>query len=68
MYVSRDKSRAVVFAYNVNGDHWSNLVPRLPLQGLESDADYELTEPVPNNLTQAQGTLMMIETEGTVHI
>ncbi len=37
---------------------------RLPLQGLDPESDYELWEPVPNNITQAQGTLMMIETEG----
>ncbi|RYG60162.1 hypothetical protein EON64_19515 [archaeon] len=28
MYVSRDKSEAVVFVFSVNSDHWSNLVPR----------------------------------------
>jgi hypothetical protein len=28
MYVTRDKSQAVVFAFSVNSDHWSSLVPR----------------------------------------
>lgn len=28
MYVSRDRENAVVFAFSVNSDHWSNLVPR----------------------------------------
>ena len=28
MYVSRDRRRAVVFAFSVNSDHWSNIVPR----------------------------------------
>ncbi|KAJ1430460.1 Melibiase-domain-containing protein [Ochromonadaceae sp. CCMP2298] len=64
MYVSRDKSQAVVFAFSMNSDHWSNLVPRLLLQGLLPDAEYEITEPMPNNITQASGNLMIIETEG----
>lgn len=49
----------------MNSDHWSNLVPRLQLQGLINDAEYEITEPVPNNVTQAKANLMIIETEGT---
>lgn len=28
MYVSQDKSQAIVFAFSLNSDHWSNLVPR----------------------------------------
>ena len=64
MYVSRDKSQAVVFAFSLNSDHWSNLVPRLQLQGLLPEAEYEVTEPLPNNITQASGNLMIIETEG----
>jgi hypothetical protein len=67
MYVSRDKSQAVVFAFSLNSDHWSNLVPRLLLQGLLPDAEYEVSEPLPNNITQASGNLMIIETEGTSH-
>ncbi|RYG61559.1 hypothetical protein EON64_18495 [archaeon] len=64
MYVSRDKREAVVFAFSFNSDHWSDLVPRLILQGLEAQADYELLEPLPNNVTQSTGTLMVIETPG----
>ena len=67
MYVSRDKSQAVVFAFSLNSDHWSNLVPRLQLQGLLPDAEYEVSEPLPNNITQASGNLMIIETEGRVN-
>eukprot|EP01031_Cornospumella_fuschlensis_P034588 gene34588-41883_t len=61
MYVTRDKSEAVVFAFSFNSDHWSDLVPRLILQGLEEQADYELIEPLPNNVTQSTGNLMIIE-------
>jgi hypothetical protein len=64
MYVSRDKRQAVVFAFSLNSDHWSNLVPRLQLQGLLPDAEYEVSEPQPNNVTQGTGNLMIIETEG----
>lgn len=63
MYVSRDKKEAVVLGFSVNSDHWSNLVPRLPLQGLDPNADYAITEPYPNNMMQSEGTFMMIETE-----
>jgi len=63
MYVSRDKQQAVVFAFSLNSDHWSNLVPRLQLQGLLRDAEYEVTQPMPNNIAQANGTLMVFETE-----
>jgi alpha-galactosidase len=66
MYVSIDKSEAVVFAFSLNTDHWSNLVPRLILQGLEVNAEYEILEPSPNNLTQNSGNLMIIETEGII--
>jgi hypothetical protein len=64
MYVSRDKSDAVVFAFSTNSDHWSNLVPRLCLQGLLPSVEYEVTEPAPNDIAQASGTYMIIETEG----
>ena len=64
MYVSRDKKNAVVFAFSMNSDHWSNLVPRLPLQGLLADAEYEVSEPLPNNVTQQSGNLRIVETEG----
>jgi hypothetical protein len=64
MYVSRDKNAAVVFAFSVNSDHWSNLVPRLMLQGLIPDAEYEVCEPLPDNVIQNTGNLMIIECEG----
>ncbi len=28
MYVSEDKREGVVFAFSLNSDHWSNIVPR----------------------------------------
>jgi hypothetical protein len=40
---------------------------RLSLQGLDPNFDYEITEPLPNNVTQAQGTLMIIETTAPVY-
>jgi len=63
MYVARDKSSAVVFAFSLNSDHWSNIVPRLLLQGLLPNAVYEVSEPMPNNVAQAQGNLRIVETE-----
>ena len=64
MYVTRDKSEALVFAFSVNSDHWSNIVPRLKLQGLRPDDDYEITEPIPNNVQQQVDNLKIIETLG----
>lgn len=64
MYVSRDKTEAVVFAFSMNSDHWSTIVPRLMLQGLDATFEYEVTEPTPNNLTQSSGNFLIIETEG----
>jgi alpha-galactosidase len=66
MYVSYNREQAVVFAFSLNSDHWSNLVPRLPLQGLDPDSDYEITEPIPNNLAQSTGTVMVLESEGNI--
>eukprot|EP01039_Chlorochromonas_danica_P002520 gene2520-2760_t len=63
MYITRDKSKAVVFAFSANSDHWSNLVPRLQLQGLQPDSEYEVVERHPSSLTQSSGTLMIIESE-----
>lgn len=57
MYVTKDKSAAVVFAFSVNSEHWSILVPRLYLQGLERDAEYEIIEPMPNNVYQCSSNL-----------
>ncbi|RYG60163.1 hypothetical protein EON64_19520 [archaeon] len=34
------------------------------MQGLLPEAEYEVTEPYPNNITQSSGTLMMVESEG----
>ena len=68
MYVSTDKSQAVVFAFSMSSDHWSNLVPRLMLQGLENDSVYEVTEPLPNNVAQESANLRIIETEGSCYI
>lgn len=45
----------------------ANVFDRLTLAGLECDADYEVTEPMPNNLTQSTGNVMIIETEGMVY-
>ena len=67
MYVSRDLSEAVVFAFSMGSDHWSNVVPRLVLKGLDPQALYEVTEPLPNNLAQQSGNLMIIETEVPVY-
>lgn len=67
MYVSRDKQRAVVFAFSMNSDHWSNLAPRLLLQGLQADSIYEVTEPLPNNMTQSTGNLRVTETEVPIY-
>lgn len=52
---------ALVFAFSINSDHWSNIVPRLKLQGLDSDAWYEITEPLPNNICQSAGTNRIAE-------
>lgn len=67
MYVTRDKSQAVVFAFSINSDHWSNLVPRLHLKGLQPEAEYEVVEPLPNNITQQKGNAKIIETEVPVY-
>ena len=61
MFVSRDQRDAVVFAFSLNSDHFSNLVPRLQLQGLRRDAEYEVLEPIPNNVSQGRGNLRIVE-------
>ena len=68
MFVSRETGDAVVFAFSLNSDHWSNLVPRLMLQGLDPTAEYDVTEPLPNNVTQQSGNLRIIETEGMDYV
>ena len=48
MFVSKGKDEAVVFAFSLNSRHWSALVPPLFLKGLLPDAEYIITEPIPN--------------------
>jgi hypothetical protein len=67
MYVSRDQTEAVVLAFSMGSDHWSNVVPRLVLAGLQLDWEYVVSEPMPNNLAQQSGNLMIIETEVPVY-
>lgn len=66
MYVKPDKSEALLFVFCLNSDHWSKFVPRLHLNGLLPNAEYEITEPSPSNITQSKGTLMLIESEGKI--
>ena len=66
MYVSRDKREAVVCAFSVNSDHWSNIVPRLMLRGLNPETEYEISEPIPNNVQQQVDNLKIIETLGNL--
>lgn len=67
MYVTRNKKHAVVFGFSMNSDHWSSLVPRLHLQGLAPDIEYEITEPYPNNIIQNSGNNMIIESEVPIY-
>lgn len=67
MYVSQDKTEAVVFCFSLNSDHWSNLVPRLQLQGLDPKIEYEIQEPLPNNIAQQAGNFKIIETELSIY-
>ena len=59
MYVSQDKSEAVVFGFSLNCDHWNSAVPSLCLQGLDTDATYEVTEIMPNSIVQSPGNLQI---------
>ena len=43
MYVSEDKSRALVFAYNVN-HYLGHPLPRIQLRGLDPDRTYSIKE------------------------
>ena len=61
MFVTADRTEAVVFAFSVNSDHWSNLVPPLKLQGLSPDGIYSVVEPLPNNVCQSQSNLRILE-------
>jgi len=67
MYVSRDQARAVVFAFSINSDHWNNLAPRLTLRGLIPEAEYDITEPYPNDITQQAGNFMLIESDVPIY-
>ena len=67
MYVSEDKKQAVVFCFSLNSDHWSNLVPRLLLKGLDPNIEYEITEPLPNNIAQQAGNFKIIETDLSIY-
>ena len=62
MFVDRGMKEAVVIACSVNSDHWSNLAPPLKLQGLDPEACYEITEPMPNNVSQNSSNLRIVET------
>lgn len=64
MYVTVDQKEAVIFAFSVNSDHWSNLVPRLILRGLDAMAEYIVSEPLPNNIVQSS---MVIESNVPVY-
>ncbi len=66
MFVSSDKKEAVIFVFSVNSDHWSNFVPRLYPQGLDCSIIYEVSEPLPNNLTQNATNLRIQETSRAV--
>ena len=61
MFVSKGKDEAVVFAFSLNSRHWSALVPPLFLKGLLPDAEYIITEPIPNNIQQSTGTNKIVE-------
>jgi hypothetical protein len=62
MFVTHHRDEALVFAFSVNSDHWSNLVPPLKLQGLIASGVYEVTEPMPNNVCQSSSNLRIMET------
>ena len=58
---------AAVFAFNMSSTFWSNLVPHLRLAGLDPDASYIVTEPLPNNRMQKPGTLEVVQTPAPVY-
>jgi hypothetical protein len=43
-----------------------SFINRLFLQGLDPEAEYEITEPLPNNMSQAKGNLRITEDAGAV--
>jgi len=70
-YVLKDRAgratAAAAFAFNMSSTFWSNLVPRLCLRGLDPEALYTVTEPLPNNRTQKMGTLEVVRTPQPVY-
>ena len=56
-----------MFCFSLNSDHWSNLVPRLMLQGLDPAVEYELTEPLPNNIAQQAGNFKIVEMDTSIY-
>ena len=67
MYVSEDSTVAVVFAFSINYDHWSNTVPRLKLKGLIPHCEYLITEPIPNCTTQHADYAKILASPGKLH-
>ena len=63
----RVATAAAVFAFNRSSTFWSNLVPRLQLRGLDTDALYDVREPLPNNRMQKTGTLEVVRTPSPVY-
>lgn len=43
------------------------MVVRLCLEGLQSDAEYEVSEPLPNNLSQKSFNLRISETSSKIN-
>ena len=60
-------TKAVVFAFNMSSTFWSNLVPRLLLRGLDPAAQYQVSEPLPNNRMQKSGTLEVVQTPAPIY-
>lgn len=67
IYVSPTKEEAVLFVFNINSMHWSNLVPRLNLKGLDKNFEYEICEQLPNNLYQSLGNLKITESNAPIY-
>eukprot|EP00924_Labyrinthula_sp_SR-Ha-C_P004556 augustus_masked-scaffold_1-processed-gene-4.0-mRNA-1 protein AED:0.03 eAED:0.03 QI:0/0/0/1/1/1/2/0/700 len=66
-YVTKDKIEAVVCVFNHSSEFWSEVVPRLKLRGLDPDASYCVTEPIPNNRTKLKENLQVVKTEVPVY-
>ena len=61
MFVLPSKLEAVVFAFNQGTAHWSTLIPRLRLQGLDPAFMYTCTEPLPNYFTRLKSNVQVVE-------